>query len=206
MTPYQKEQIESLHMVREYLSNLPETDKKAVRALMDDYLQLRSEVSEFLDEYFSEVCSEKCFQSQLSACCSRDGIITFFADVVINALISEETELNELQAVLQTVHQGFKCVYLGSKGCLWHVKPIVCEMFLCDAAKEKVFKDNAQASRKWDALNQKKKEFTWPDKPVLFDKIEEIFINAGCTSPLMYLHNSPGLLRVKKNKTPNNLS
>ncbi len=31
-----------------------------------------------------------------------------------------------------------------------------------------------------------------------FDMIEAYFIAAGCFSSLMYLHNSPGLLRVKR--------
>jgi hypothetical protein len=30
-----------------------------------------------------------------------------------------------------------------------------------------------------------------------FTTIENYFIAAGCSSSLMYLHNSPGLLRVK---------
>jgi hypothetical protein len=35
-------------------------------------------------------------------------------------------------------------------------------------------------------------------KKVLFDDLETFFINAGHASSLMYLHNSPGLLLVKK--------
>jgi hypothetical protein len=203
MTPYQKEQMACLSMVREYLWNFPEVDKKTLKELMTDYLLYRTEVTEFLNKYFSEICSEKCFRSRLSACCSKDGIITFFADVVINVLNSEEQALDELFKVLQKDHQGFKCVYLSDKGCLWGIKPIVCEMFLCESAKKSAFKDHPEARRKWEELVEKKKEFTWPDRPILFDKIEEIFINAGCKSPLMYLHNSPGLLRVKKNQIPN---
>jgi len=40
-------------------------------------------------------------------------------------------------------------------------------------------------------------EFTWPEGKVLFDEIEDIFINHGYQSPLMYMHRSPGLLMVK---------
>lgn len=203
MTLYQKEQLECLNLVRAYLWNLTEDDKNALRLLMTDYLRYRAEVTEFLNKNFSEICSEKCFRSRLSACCSKDGIITFFADVVINVLNSEEQALDELYKVLQKDHQGFKCVYLGDRGCLWGIKPIVCEMFLCESAKESAFKDDSEAMLKWEGLIEKKNEFTWPDRPILFDKIEEIFLNAGCKSPLMYLHNSPGLLRVKKNKIPN---
>jgi len=31
----------------------------------------------------------------------------------------------------------------------------------------------------------------------LHDELENFFIEAGCNSPLMYLHRSPGLLRLK---------
>ena len=38
---------------------------------------------------------------------------------------------------------------------------------------------------------------TWPDRPVLFDELEKLFIKEGYDSPLMYCHKSPGLLRLK---------
>jgi hypothetical protein len=91
--------------------------------------------------------------------------------------------------------KGFKCVFLGHEGCLWQIKPIVCEMFLCDAA------ENAVARKCWDALVRQKKDYTWPDRPVLCDTLEQICIEAGYTSSLMFLHNSPGLLRVKHQGT-----
>jgi len=47
-------------------------------------------------------------------------------------------------------------------------------------------------------LEAKRKRFTWPDQPVLFDDLESYFMKSGYRSPLMYLHNSPGLLRVKQ--------
>jgi hypothetical protein len=199
MTPYQKEQIECFDLVQEHLTNLTEDKRMSLRELMGDYLRYRRELAEFLNENLSDVCNEKCFRGHLSACCSKDGIITFFADVVINSLFSKDEALKELRESLLIHHEGFKCVYLGNVGCLWKIKPIVCEMFLCDAAKESAFRDNLCAKEKWEELIEKKKAFTWPDRPVLFDKIEEIFIQAGCSSPLMYLHNSPGLLRVKEN-------
>jgi hypothetical protein len=74
-------------------------------------------------------------------------------------------------------------------------------MFLCDQAKKTVLETDDQLKLEWEKLRKKEKDFTWPDKPVLFDEIEEIFINAGLDSPLMYFHKSPGLLRVKKIKT-----
>jgi hypothetical protein len=100
--------------------------------------------------------------------------------------------------VLFYKNEGFKCVFLGNEGCLWRIKPIVCEMFLCDAAENAVFKENPVARKRWDALVRQKKDYTWPDRPVLFDTLEQICIDAGYISPLMFLHNSPGLLSVKR--------
>ncbi|MFC1494817.1 hypothetical protein ACFL6W_06030 [Thermodesulfobacteriota bacterium] len=48
-----------------------------------------------------------------------------------------------------------------------------------------------------DQLKEDEKCFTWPDKPVLFDELEALFIKKDFDSPLMYFHKSPGLLRVK---------
>ncbi|UCF95297.1 MAG: hypothetical protein JSW39_14480, partial [Desulfobacterales bacterium] len=143
-------------------------------------------------------CSHKCYRSRLSACCSRDGIITFFADVVVNTLLSTSDEIGVLLAGLNRSHDGNKCVYLGETGCQWRVKPIICAMFLCDLAQRRVFGQNPRALQVWKALQQRRKVFTWPDQPVLFDALETLFLEAGYTSPVMYLHNSPGLLRVKR--------
>ena len=71
-------------------------------------------------------------------------------------------------------------------------------MFLCDRAQNTVLADNPQLLREWEKLEEKRKQYTCPDKPVLFDKLESYFIAAGCRSTLMYLHTSPGLLRVKQ--------
>ena len=61
-----------------------------------------------------------------------------------------------------------------------------------------VFDHGPKARPKWETFLDEKNRFTWPERPVLFDQIESYFIDAGYTSPLMYLHNSPGLLRVKQ--------
>ena len=198
VTPYQKEQAKSLAMVREHLAGLSESEKGKLKARVADYLTFRKIVGVFLSGHFNAVCTRKCFQSRLSACCSRDGIITFFADMVINTLMSGDAELADLAEALQTPHEGFKCVYLGKTGCLWRIKPIVCKMFLCDSAKDKVFQDNIPAGNQWAELERQRKRYTWPDRPVLFDALEQYFMDAGYTSPLMYLNNSPGLLRVKR--------
>jgi len=49
--------------------------------------------------------------------------------VIVNALVSCEEEIRSLVRVLREANNGFKCIYLGPDGCLWHLKPIVCEMF-----------------------------------------------------------------------------
>jgi hypothetical protein len=198
MTPYQKEQLQTLQMVRRYLAQIPDEARETLKAGLADYLTFRNAVDAFQENYFHDTCNSKCFQSELSACCSRDGIIIFFADVLINALMADAAALERLQDALTHPHEGFKCVFLGTKGCLWSVKPIICEFFLCDAAENAAFKENPVARKRWDALVERKKAFTWPDRPVLFDTLEQICIAAGYTSPLMFLHNSPGLLRVKR--------
>jgi len=71
-------------------------------------------------------------------------------------------------------------------------------MFLCNAAKKAILKENPIARKRWDALVQQKKAYTWPDRLVIFDTLEQICMEAGYTSPLMFLNNSPGLLRVNR--------
>lgn len=198
MNSYQKEQAESLAMVERYLETLSAAQRKALELQISDYLLFRDEVHTFLSEHFSDLCTEKCYRNNLSACCSREGIITFFGDMVINALVSHSQEIKALMAVLQKPNTGFKCIYLGKKGCMWRVKPIVCEMFLCDQAQKQVFGEKPWLEDAWNDLKHRKKLYTWPDRPVLFDDLERYFMDAGYSSPLMYFHNSPGLLRVKQ--------
>lgn len=198
MNSYQKEQAESLTMVQHYLATLSDAERKALELQISDYLLFREDVDAFLSEHFSNLCTKKCYESNLSACCSREGIITFFGDMVVNTLLSCKEEIYALLATLKKPNTGFKCIYLGNNGCMWRVKPIVCEMFLCDQAKKEVFREKAWAEDTWNELKQRKKLYTWPDRPVLFDDLERYFMDAGYSSPLMYLHNSPGLLRIKK--------
>jgi len=198
VTPYQKEQAESLSVVMRHLAALSESKKADLHTLIADYRSFRKAVETFLSEQFSAVCNQKCFRSRVSACCSRDGIVTFFADHVINALESDVTALERLNAALYKPHKGVKCVYLAENGCLWRVKPVVCEMFLCDTAKEKIFTERPTERRHWEDFEQKRKRYTWPDRTILFDTLEKIFMDAGYNTALMYLHNSPGLVRVKR--------
>jgi len=197
MNPYHQEQIEAIVMVHQHLKSNPFV-RRDLLALAADYLSFRAEVDSFLSTHFSKVCTQTCYQNRRSACCSREGIITFFADIGVNVLVSDSQEIEDHLSILHKPNTGFKCVYLTESGCRWKVKPIVCEMFLCDTAKETVLAQNPQTRRQWDLIEEKRRQYTWPDQPVLFDKLEALFVEAGYRSPLMYLHNSPGLLRVKQ--------
>jgi hypothetical protein len=198
MNEYQKEQAEALSIVRKHFRTLNPQQVKGLKNISSDYFSFRKTVSLFLTRYFSTICDQKCYRSQLSACCSKDGIITFFADVVLNALVSSPKELDTLAAAIEKPRYSNKCIYLGPAGCLWCLKPVICEMFLCESAKKAVFDRFSAAASQWEKLESRKKRFTWPDRPVLFDYLEQIFLDAGYFSPLMYMNSSPGLLRIKK--------
>lgn len=198
MSDYQFEQLEALSLVRMHLRALARGEKNKLRLMIAEYLDFRDRVDRFLAAHFGNVCDNACYQNRRSACCSREGIITFFADLVVNHLFSGDDEIDLLADALRRENDTLKCVYLGPVGCRWKIKPIVCQMFLCEPAKARVFRDHPPAESEWTALERERKKFTWPDRPVLFDTIEKYFISMGCGSPLMYLHRSPGLLRVKK--------
>ncbi|MFO7708791.1 MAG: hypothetical protein R6V84_11505 [Desulfobacterales bacterium] len=195
---YQAEQLEALCLVRLHLKSMPHAERDRLRAQITVYMDFRRRMDAFLERNFGDICSTACYRSRLSACCSREGIVTFFADVAINLLNSDEHEADLLVKALRTENTGLKCVYLGPEGCLWRVKPIVCQMFLCDPAKARAFGNRPDLQTEWAGFEQERKLFTWPDRPVLFDLLEAHFISAGCSSSLMYLHQSPGLLRIKR--------
>ena len=198
MSDYNQEQLEAISLVRNYLKTVSSSEKRRLKRRTDRYLQFRNETDHFLQSHFSSVCTQKCYEDNFSACCSREGITTFFADIVINVLVSDEAGIDRLVQALSAPNPGMKCVYLGQNGCLWHLKPIVCEMFLCEHAKKTVFEADPGALREWRGLKRREKRYTWPSRPVLFDDLEAYFMKAGHLSSLMYLHNSPGLLRVKQ--------
>ena len=197
LSEYQTEQLVALECVLEYVSGLKDGDIQRLKHKLAEYLSFRKEVDQFLTTHFKDICTQSCFQSQISACCTREGIITFFADVVINAIQSTKAARAQTVARLRSGYTGNKCIYLSGSGCLWQIKPLVCEMFLCSKAEQIVFKDNPLLQKEWKRLKQRAKQFRWPDRPVLFDELEQIFIDAGYSSSLMYLHNSPGLQRIK---------
>lgn len=198
MNAYQKEQIDALNMVWRYFDSQGASRLAELRAAITGYLAFRQRVAAFLETHFKTICTKKCYQSRQSACCSKDGIITFFADVAINALISSQPEMKLLSDAIAHPYQADKCIFLSKNGCTWRLKPVVCEFFLCDMAEQQVFPVKPEAQSQWEALNAEKKTYTWPDQPVLFEMIEKEFIMHGYRSPLMYLHNSPGLIRIRR--------
>jgi hypothetical protein len=197
LSEYNRDQAEALEMVGRRLKNLSQGDLFRLRQRISSYLEFRKDVAGFQSRFFSSICNRKCFSDGTSACCGREGIATFFGDVVVNALLSTEKEMDDLMDALIRDRGGPKCVYLADKGCLWRLKPIVCEMFLCDHAKETVLKENDALLRRWESLLLREKDYTWPSRPVLFDELEEVFLRENLESPLMYFHKSPGLLRIK---------
>jgi hypothetical protein len=199
MNEYQQEQLDALTIVRRGLLQFGDAKRMELIETIRDYMQFRQSVDRFLKCYFSDTCTQTCYQSRTSACCSKDGIITFFADTVVNALHATPAGLDRLETVLNRVNRGHRCVYLGSHGCMWTVRPVVCAMFLCDRAMQAVFSDDPEARKGWASLRRQANAFKWPDRPVLFDYLERVFLDLGCQSTLMHLNLSPGLLRIKKN-------
>jgi len=181
---------------------LPPFQVEELRRRSDPYLGFRDEVEEFQNEFLSGVCTRKCFSSRASDCCNRDGIAVFFADVVVECLYADDERIDLLCRTLEQDRGGFKCAYLGPEGCLWRIKPIVCEMFLCDHAMKSVLDPDPLLRGRWEDLRSRERQYTWPDRPVLFDELEGVFLQAGHESPLMYFHRSPGLLRVKARSMP----
>jgi hypothetical protein len=197
LSKYNRDQIEAISMVHDYLGSLNYQEISTLRSKIKAYLEFRKEVDEFQERYFSEICTNQCFESRYSACCNLEAVAIFFADVVINVLLSSDKKIHQLLEALWRGSQGFECVYLGNGGCLWNLKPIACEMFLCEDAKREVFGKDDSALRQWEYLRLREKSYTWPDRPVLFDEIEEYFVKRGFSSDIMYFHKGPGLLRVK---------
>jgi hypothetical protein len=195
---YNREQLEALRIVRRHLLSLSGSEMAQLREQIAEYRAFRHSLDAFLQEHFDRICTEACFRSRRSACCTREGIVVFFGDVVVNALESSPSRLAAMEEALAKEEPGFKCVFLSDSGCLWQVRPIVCAMFLCDPALGRVFENDPETAARWETFKARRKDFTWPDKPVLFDELEQRFIRAGLRSPLMHLNTSPGLLRIKK--------
>ena len=195
---YQREQLESLKSAIQFLRDLSPNAHSGFRSTIRPYLDFRKKLDDFLEQHFSRYCTQSCFQDRTSACCSRDGIITFWADVVINAEACDASQLRQLKLAIKNPLDARKCIYLGSHGCLWQVRPLVCAMFLCDEAQLRAFREDGVVGLQWEKFKLRAKQFRWPDRPVLFDQLEKQSMAAGIDSPLMYLNSSPGLLQVKR--------
>jgi hypothetical protein len=198
MDDYQKEQFEGLTAVRGFLMSLSPLQLDGLKQQLKDYIYFRTVVDDFLSQFFKDVCTRRCFVTRESACCSKDGIMAFWGDMTVNAVLSNEKEVESLLTALKKSNTGRNCVYLAETGCLWKVKPIICQMFLCSNAKNEVFKEFPYAETQWFELKKQERKFIWPDRQVLFDDLEDMAVRTGICSPLMYMHTSPGLLRVKE--------
>ena len=198
MNDYQQEQLDALRTARDGLACIKHSELDDLKRSSGDYLRFRQSVDQFLTRHFSGICTRICYESQTSACCSKDGIITFFADTAINALHAAPGELDQMEAALNRDNRGHRCIYLTADGCMWTIRPVVCAMFLCDRAMDTAFTADPGARLVWEDLRRQEKSFKWPDRPVLFDHIEQVFMAMGYRSSLMHLNLSPGLLRVKQ--------
>lgn len=198
MNSYQKEQLEALTMVRSHLRQMNPARVDHLNASMGPYHEFRRSLERFTQTHMAGHCTRSCFQSRTSACCSRDGIITFWADVVINAVCATPERLDLMTSSIRQPLRAEKCIYLGETGCVWKIRPLVCAMFVCDAVQADVIDADAERSAQWRRFTMQAKSFRWPNRPVLFDQLELIFLDLGCRSALMYINNSPGLMRVKQ--------
>jgi hypothetical protein len=194
MNDYQAEQRGALEQIVKNVEVLSLIHGDAIGS----YLSFRRQLDEFLECHFARHCTRACFETRTSACCSKDGIITFWADMVINVANSDSQQIDDLFAAIECPMFADKCIYLGKKGCRWQVRPLGCALFLCDRVKDDVLARCLDLHSQWEAYQTMGKEFRWPDRPVLFDQIERVFMAAGCRSPLMYINTSPGLLRIKQ--------
>ncbi len=199
LSDYQQEQLNALNITVDFLRSRTPQEIRRLRADCDAYVAWRADTAGFLGTHLGEICTRSCYENKVSACCSRDGIVVHFADMMINALVAGvDDAVDRLRSVLEQPHRGFKCVYLTGDGCRWRLKPVVCEMFLCDDALRQAQRQFPDVAAHWQDIREASRRFTWPDRDVLFDRMEQVVLDSGMTSSLMHLHFSPGLLRVKQ--------
>ena len=198
MGEYQVEQLEALSLVRLHLKSLPPGERQTLLASAADYLDFRATVDRYLETHFGRVCDQACYRSRVSACCSREGIVTFFADVVINLLLSSEPGSGRAGARPEARPHRIQVRVSRGDG-----MPVADQTHRLPDVPVRArpgpgcSTHTPEAEAEWRRLEARRKTFAWPDRPVLFDQIEAYFLRAGCASRLMYLHNSPGLLRLK---------
>ncbi len=198
ISTYQAEHLETLQAVRRRLPLFCAKMPARIKEDLVGYKTYRHSVDEFLRENFQETCQTLCFTSNKSSCCSKEGILVFFADIVINVLNSSESQLDTLETALKSSNQGSKCIYLNPDGCMWKIRPLVCALFLCETAEKAVLAPNRDLEDQWAQFREKQRRFRWPDRAVLFDTLEKAFRRLAVDVPLMYFHNSPGLLNIKR--------
>jgi hypothetical protein len=197
MSEYNRDQLLSLQAIHTACGRLSDVEIRSLVERLGPYLEFRRQIESYQSQYFRDICEATCFSTRLSACCGFESIITFFADHVINFLLSTPEENGRILSVLGRANRTGRCVYLQAKGCLWRWSPISCAMFLCEDAKQTVFTRHTEAAVLWAELREREKDYTYPTQPVLFDDLEKVFRGLGVDSPQMYFHTSPGLLRLK---------
>ena len=119
---YNQQHLEAFRMVRRHLKGMTNSQMDRLRRQIDAYLTFRRDVSTFQDLHFSKICIDKCFTSKESACCGREGIAAFFADVVINALLSTDAEIDCIIQNLLEDKGDPNCVYLTQKD--WNLEKV----------------------------------------------------------------------------------
>jgi hypothetical protein len=198
MNDYQREQLEALDQVRAKIKSVISIQSGNLSSDIRSYLLFRQQLDVFLSQNFDRYCTQACFENRASACCSKDGIITFWADVVLNVYHSSKNQIEELRTSILEPIFNYKCIYLSVNGCRWKIRPLGCALFLCDQVQADVLNQQPMLAEQWENFKTMGRLFRWPDRPVLFDQLEQVFMAAGCRSSLMYLNTSPGLLRIKQ--------
>ncbi len=199
LSNYNKQHLESQIKALDAFNKLSENEICRLKWLSLAYIKFRRELDSFTKGLFYNYCNHACFKNRQSKCCGFESIMTFFADEILNIIWGGPEKAETLIKVLEQPNESNHCVYLGEDGCLWYLKPLSCAMFFCEDAKKHVFARNLNAEKLWTVFTKCEKNFTWPDKPVLFDIVEKFFIiKKGVFTPHMYFHLSPGLLKVKK--------
>lgn len=194
---YNLEQFDAYMTIKAFFDKASDSEIAELKEMIAPYLDFRAETSEFLTRSCADVCGDICFKTGLSDCCMHEGIITFFADWIVNWLVSSKEEIDVLVKALFNPFRNDKCVYLGPVGCIWKIKPMNCETFVCKQAKAEIFARDFQAEYFYDEILARKKTFSFPDRPVLFDNIEKFFMDRGVDSEIMYFHKGAGLLMIK---------
>ena len=170
MNEYQREQLSAWRQIKQALAQMSTREISAMRKEIEDYLCFRKDVDLFLNKHFNNYCTIHCYQNNRSACCSKDGILIFWADLVIDAISSDTHPIENILKTVQAPVHSDKCIYLSHDGCCWQIRPLVCVMFLCDAVQQAVFAQQPEVGRQWEEFCKRARAFRWPDKSVLFDR------------------------------------